>query len=123
MEAARIPNYRGHYFFRLHCVSLPFRNLFVRLKRDQLMVHIEVEMTHRELPCYVKIVALVPPTQTKALVRVSRDPVFESVAKNVESIEDGAHETLTIRSNAHTPWFVVGESAALTLELTQTAVR
>jgi hypothetical protein len=68
-------------------------------------------------------VVLVALTQGKAVVRLSRDPVFESVTKDGEPIEDGAHETLTIGSSASAPWSVVGESARLTLELTQTAVR
>jgi hypothetical protein len=49
------------------------------------------------------------------------DPVFEILTKDGEPIEDGAHETLTIESSAYTPRSVIGESAALTLKLTQTA--
>jgi hypothetical protein len=79
-------------------------------------------MTHRESPCHAKIVGLVTRTQTKAVVRVSRDPFSEGVTKDGEPMEDGAHETPTIGSTAYAPWFVVGESAALTLELTQTLV-
>jgi hypothetical protein len=56
-------------------------------------------------------------------VRVSRDPASESVAKDGEPIEDGTHETPTIRSSACASWFMVAESPALTLELTQTVVR
>jgi hypothetical protein len=74
-------------------------------------------MTHRESPCHVKIVDRVAPTQTKAFMRVSRDPVFESVTKDGEPIEDGAHETFTIGSSPYAPWFVAGESAVPTLEL------
>jgi hypothetical protein len=48
---------------------------------------------------------------------------FGECGKDGEPIEDSAHETITIGSSAYTPWFVAGESAALTLELTQTAVR
>jgi hypothetical protein len=44
MEATGILNHRDHRCFRLHCVSLHFMNLFVRLKSDQPMVHIEVEL-------------------------------------------------------------------------------
>jgi hypothetical protein len=80
-------------------------------------------MTLRESPCHAKIVVLVAPTQTKVVVRVSRDPVFESVTKDGKYIEDSAYETLTIGSSAYAPWFVGGESAALTLELAQMAVR
>jgi hypothetical protein len=80
-------------------------------------------MPHQELPCHAKIVCLVAPTQTKVVVRVSRDPVFESVTKDEEPIGDGTHETPTIGSSVDVPWLMVGESAALTLELTQTAVR
>jgi hypothetical protein len=80
-------------------------------------------MTHRELLCHAKIVVLVAATQTKAVVRASGDPVFESMTKDGEPIEDGAHETRMITSSASAPWFVIGESAALTLELTQTVVR
>jgi hypothetical protein len=54
---------------------------------------------------------------------MSRDPVFESVTKDGDPIEDGTHETLTIGSSAYAQWFMVGDSAALILELTQTAVR
>jgi hypothetical protein len=60
-------------------------------------------MTHRQSPCHVKIVVLVTPTQTKAFVRVSRDPVFEHLTKDGKRIEDGAHETLTIGSSAYAP--------------------
>jgi hypothetical protein len=59
----------------------------------------------------------------KAVVRVSGEPVFESMTKKGEPIEDGARVTLMMGSSAYAPWFVGGESAALTLELTQTAVR
>jgi hypothetical protein len=69
-------------------------------------------MAHRESPCHAKIIVLVAPTQTKAVV-----------TKDGEPIEDGAHETLMTGSSAYPPWFMVGKSAALTLELTQTAVR
>jgi hypothetical protein len=54
-------------------------------------------MTHRESPCHTKTVVFVAPTQTKAVVRVSRGPAFESATKDGETIEDDAHETLTIR--------------------------
>jgi hypothetical protein len=74
-------------------------------------------MTHRELPCHAKIVVLVAPTQTKAVVWVSRDPVFESATKDVESIEDGGRKTRTIGPGCYAPWLVVGESTARTLEL------
>jgi hypothetical protein len=43
MKTAGILNYRDHHFFRLHCVSLPFRNFFVPLKPVHFMVHIEEE--------------------------------------------------------------------------------
>jgi hypothetical protein len=62
-------------------------------------------------------------TQRKPVVRVSCDPIFESVTKDGERIDDGACETLTIGSSASAPWFMGGESAAPTLELTQTAIR
>jgi hypothetical protein len=80
-------------------------------------------MTHRESLCHAKIVVLVAPTLTKVLVRVPRDPVFENVTKDGEPIKDGAHETLTIGSSAYAPWPLVDGSAALALELTQTAAR
>jgi hypothetical protein len=80
-------------------------------------------MTHRMSPCHAKIAVRVAPTQTKAVVRVSLDPVFESVTTDEEPIEDGAHETRAIWSSTSAPWFMVGESSALTLELTQTAIR
>jgi hypothetical protein len=63
-------------------------------------------MTHRESPCHPKIVILAVPTQTKAVMRVSRGPVFESVTEDREPVKDGAHETLTIRLIAYAPWSV-----------------
>jgi hypothetical protein len=60
-------------------------------------------MTHRESSCHARIVVLVAPIQTKAIVRMSHDPVFESVTKDGEPIEDGAHETLTTGSSAYAP--------------------
>jgi hypothetical protein len=80
-------------------------------------------MTRRESPCHAKIVILVASTQTNAAVRLSRDPGFESVAKDGKPIEDAAHETVTIGPSGCVPWFAIGESTALTPELTQTAVR
>jgi hypothetical protein len=80
-------------------------------------------MAHRESPCHAKIIVLVAATQTKVVVEVSGDPVFESVTKDGESIEDGLHETLTIESSASAPWFGVSESVALTPELMQTTVQ
>jgi hypothetical protein len=80
-------------------------------------------MIHRESPCHANVIVLVALTQTKVVVRVSGDPVFESVTKNGEPIKDGAHETRAIGSSVQAPWFVRGESARPTLELTQTVVR
>jgi hypothetical protein len=43
MKAIESPNYHQYHLFRLDHVSLRFHNLFVRLKPDQLVVHIEGE--------------------------------------------------------------------------------
>jgi hypothetical protein len=86
------------------------------------MIHIEVEPWLIESH-HAKIVVLITATQTQAVVRLLRDPVFENVTKDGEPIEDGAHKTLTIGSSASAPWCVVSESVALSLELTQPAVR
>jgi hypothetical protein len=60
-------------------------------------------MTHRESSSHAKIAVLVAPTQTKAVVRVSRDPVFKNVTEDGEPIKDRVQETLMIGSSADAP--------------------
>jgi hypothetical protein len=43
VEAAGIPNYRKHHFFRLNRAPFSFGNLPVRLNPYEFMVRIEVE--------------------------------------------------------------------------------
>jgi hypothetical protein len=43
IEATEIPNYRKYHCFGLDSLPLPFRNLSVRPKSDQLVVRIEIE--------------------------------------------------------------------------------
>jgi hypothetical protein len=44
VEAAGIPNYRKHHFFRLNRAPLSFKNLPVWLKPYEFMVCIEIEV-------------------------------------------------------------------------------
>jgi hypothetical protein len=44
MKATEIPNYRKYYSFGLDSLPLFCRNLSIRLKPDQLLVYIEIEL-------------------------------------------------------------------------------